>query len=300
MAIASPAVEPLPRPGWGYQISLFQWREPAFYVFLLLVSVGLIRTVAEQHILRQVSPGGWVLSWGLLLPLYALPVIVAVLRLDLYEREPVSLMVGALLWGAVVATSVAGLANSGWLAVINRVAGGPFTARWGPALAPFDEEVMKFLGVAIIYQISRAEIDDLMDGFVYGAMVGLGFPVVEDVFYFIASFGGSTGGVLAAFWVRVVASGPYGHVLYTGLSGIGLAYFVTRRSRVAFHRRLGVMIALLLVAMAAHFVWDSPLLRPRSAEGYLPPAPGSPPCVSRGGRSAELAALRSLRRSRRK
>jgi protease PrsW len=261
VATPAPALEPLPRPRWGFQTSLFQWREPAFYVFLLLVLFGMLRTLAEQSILRQVSPGGWVLSWALLLPLYAVPVIIAVLRLDLYEREPLSLMLGALLWGGAVATSVAGLANTGWLEVVNRLAGGPFAAKWGAALvAPFDEEVMKLLGVVIIYQIARSEIDDLMDGFVYGALVGLGFAVVEDVFYFIAAFGGSPAGVLAAFWIRVVSSGLYGHILYTGLSGIGLAYFVTRRGVVPLSRRLGVMVGLLLVAMAAHFVWDSPLL----------------------------------------
>jgi len=29
-----------------------------------------------------------------------------------------------------------------------------------------------------------------VDGFVYGAMVGLGFAVVENVFYFVGQFGG--------------------------------------------------------------------------------------------------------------
>ena len=33
-----------------------------------------------------------------------------------------------------------------------------------------------------------------MDGFVYGAMVGLGFTVTEDIDYFLSAFGGSIGG----------------------------------------------------------------------------------------------------------
>ena len=70
-----------------------------------------------------------------------------------------------------------------------------------------------------------------MDGFVYGALCGLGFAVVEDVFYFIAVFGGDVGGVLQGFFVRVIASGLYSHVLYTGLVGmaVGIARHAARR-----------------------------------------------------------------------
>jgi hypothetical protein len=99
-----------------------------------------------------------------------------------------------------------------------------------------------------------------MDGFVFGAMVGLGFTVIEDIDYFISVFGGSIAGVLEGFWVRVVASGLYGHVLYTGLAGIGVAYFVTRRAEVPFGRRLAVALGLFVLAVVAHFFWNSPWL----------------------------------------
>ena len=75
-----------------------------------------------------------------------------------------------------------------------------------------------------------------MDGFVYGAMVGLGFTVVEDVSYFInavAAVPGAvdqSGPVLDTFLIRVVGGGLYGHVLFTGLTGTGFAYFVTQRA----------------------------------------------------------------------
>ena len=46
------------------------------------------------------------MSWLLLL-LYLVPVFTVVYLLDAYEREPLSLVVGALLWGAVAATSPA-------------------------------------------------------------------------------------------------------------------------------------------------------------------------------------------------
>ena len=78
----------------------------------------------------------------------------------------------------------------------------------------------------------------MMDGFVYGAVCGLGFAVVEDVFYFMGVFGGHPGGVLQGFFLRVVSSGLYSHVLYSGLVGMGIGYFVSRRDRQPLARRV--------------------------------------------------------------
>ena len=112
---------------------------------------------------------------------------------------------------------------------MSRVGGPEFAARWTAALtAPFVEEILKGLGVVLIYLIAPDEFDDMMDGFVYGAVCGLGFAVVEDVFYFMGVFGGHPNGVLQGFFVRVVSSGLYSHVLYTGLVGMGIGYFVSR------------------------------------------------------------------------
>jgi RsiW-degrading membrane proteinase PrsW (M82 family) len=250
----------MPRRGWGRQTSLFQWREPAFWLYAAIVVVTALYTVGQQQLFQKLSPSGWALSWGLLL-VYGLPLFLAIYLLDLYEREPMSLVVGALVWGAVAATVLSGIANEGWGLVVARVGGPVFAAEWTAALtAPFVEETLKLSGVVLIYLIARDEMDDMMDGFVYGAMVGLGFALVEDVFYFIAIFGGTPGGVLAGFYVRVLSSGLYGHVLYTGLSGMGVAYFVSRRGEVPFGRRLAVAIGLFAAAVAGHFLWNSPYL----------------------------------------
>lgn len=248
------------RPRWGHRTSLFQFRQPAFYLYAILILLTGWFTIAQQNLFRQVAPEGWVLSWLLLL-LYALPVFLLVYFLDLYEREPISLVIGAFLWGAVAATTLAILANIGWGALIARSLDPDVAARWVPALtAPWTEEIVKAAGVVLIYLIARSEIDDIMDGFVYGALVGLGFAVIENVFYFIAVFGGETEGVLVGFFLRVIASGLYGHVLYTGLSGIGIAYFVTRRGEASLGKRLGVAVGLFVLAMVAHFLWNSPLM----------------------------------------
>jgi RsiW-degrading membrane proteinase PrsW (M82 family) len=239
---------------------LIRPREPAFWVYVALLVVTAAGTFAQQSSFRRISPGGWALSWVLLL-LYAAPVFILIYLLDLYEREPIPLLLASFVWGAIVATQLAGFANAGWGLVVARVGGPEFASQWTAALtAPLVEETLKGLGVVMIVLIARREVDDMMDGFVYGAVCGLGFAVVEDVFYFIGVFGGSTSDVLRGFFVRVVASGFYGHVLYTGLVGMGIGYFVSRRSLVPARRRFGVLAALCAAAVAGHFIWNSPLL----------------------------------------
>jgi RsiW-degrading membrane proteinase PrsW (M82 family) len=248
------------RAGWGGRTSLFQPRQPAFWVYLVVVLVTAYYAWQEQRLFSELSPSGWALSWALLL-VYALPVFLAIYFLDLYEREPVSLILGALVWGAVAATVLSALANEGWGMVVARLGGPAFAARWTAALtAPLVEETVKVAGVILIYLIARREVDDVMDGFVYGAMVGLGFALVEDVFYFVAIFGGTTGGVLAGFYVRVISAGLYGHVLYTGVEGMGVAYFVSRAGEEPLRRRMLVAAGLFAAGVAGHFLWNSPLL----------------------------------------
>lgn len=248
------------RRRWAGRTSLFQFREPAFWAFAsIIVTTGLF-AIGQQTLIRRISGPGWLLSWVLLL-FYALPVVVVVYRLDLYEREPTSLVIGALVWGAVAATTLSILGNVGWGLVVARLGGPEFAVRWTAALtAPIVEETTTAVGVVFICLIARDEIDDVMDGLVYGAMCGLGFALVEDVLYFMGVFGGTTSGVLAGFYVRVVSGGLYGHVLYAGLTGMGIAYFVSRRGEVSLRRRFLVAASLCLAAVVGHFLWDSPLL----------------------------------------
>jgi hypothetical protein len=100
----------------------------------------------------------------------------------------------------------------------------------------------------------------MMDGFVYGALCGLGFAVVEDVVYFMAGFGGTPSGVLEGFYVRVVSSGLYGHVLYTGLVGMAIGVLVTRRDPTPMRERLPLAAGIIALAVLGHALWNAPVL----------------------------------------
>jgi protease PrsW len=247
------------RHRWSTQGRLFRLRDPAFLLYASIVVVTGVLAVQQQQVFRGISPSGWALSW-VMLAVYAAPVFIAIYALDLYEREPLPLLLGAFVWGAVAATTLAGYANEGWGVVVARLGGPEFAARWTAALtAPVVEETLKAVGIVLLALIATDEFDDMLDGFVYGAVCGLGFAIVEDVFYFVGVFGGTPGGVLAGFWVRVVSSGFYGHVLYTGLTGMGIAYVVSRRGE-RLGRRLLMAAGLFAVSLAGHFLWNSPFL----------------------------------------
>jgi protease PrsW len=254
-----------PSPRWGVQASLIQPHQPAFWLYLALLAIGGYLFLTEQSAFSQL-PTALATSWVLIL-IYAIPVFVIVYRLDLFEREPKLMLAGALLWGGVIATSLAGYANEAWLDILGKVAPLNVSSDWGAAIVgPGVEETLKLMGVVTLFLIARDEFDGPLDGFVYGALVGLGFTVVEDVSYFMnatAAFGGGVDGsgpVIDTFLIRVVAGGMYSHVLFTGITGLGFAYFATRR-REAFSRRVLGFGACIVAGVAAHAVWNSPWMQ---------------------------------------
>ena len=250
-------------PRWGKQASLIQARQPAFWLFCVLLAFGVVVFILEQATMVRLATT-WMLSWALVLA-YAVPVALIIYRVDLFEREPKSMLAGALIWGGVVATGLAVFANESWLSVVGKVTSPEFAAQWGPAIVgPGVEETLKLMGVVILFLIASSEFDGVMDGFVYGAMIGLGFTVVEDLSYFFiaaAAVPGTvnqSGPVIDSFLIRVGAGGLYGHVLFTGLTGMGFAYLAAQR-RVALPKRLVGAALCIAAGVAAHAIWNSPV-----------------------------------------
>jgi len=265
-------------PRWGRQARLISPRQPAYWLFCVLLAFGVVVFLGEQAFMSSLATA-WLLSWALVLA-YAVPVALLIYRLDLFEREPLQMLAGAVLWGGVVATGLAIFANEAWLSVLGKVTSPEFTSQWGAAIVgPGVEETLKLMGVVVLFLIASSEFDGAMDGFVYGAMIGLGFTVVEDVSYFLVAAAAvpgavdQSGPVLDTFLIRVVAGGLYGHVLFTGLTGMGFAYFVTQRA-VELPRRLGGAALCIAAGVMAHAVWNSPWL-----DSVLETSDGTDPSV---------------------
>ena len=263
------AYDPGTTPRWGYQTSFWQRRRPAFWLFVITLLITGLDFLAQQLQLIALVPGAWFTTVFLLVP-YAIPVVAIIYFLDLYEHEPISILAAAVLWGGIAATTLAIYTNTPLMELIFKITGDPnFTQSWSAALtAPFVEEGFKALGVILLIAIARAELDDVLDGFVWGAMVGIGFLLVEDVLYFVRAFA-QTGGydtLFGMFMIRILGAGPYSHFLYTGLVGMGIAYYTTRTDQV-WGRRVGIGLLLAAAGVAAHFFWNSPIFSGLLDEG---------------------------------
>jgi protease PrsW len=110
--------------------------------------------------------------------------------LDRRERETQWLFAAAFLWGGFIATALALPFNTAFFALVDlwvaqhpivSVVLGPDAAIMlaAPISAPIAEEIAKALGVLLIFWLLRAEFDNMRDGIVYGALVGLGFNWFE-------------------------------------------------------------------------------------------------------------------------
>ena len=183
--------------------------------------------------------------------------------LDRRERESPWLFAISILWGGVIATGIALPINTGvilgverWLAQYPQIGEylGPHGALLlgAPLAAPPIEELTKALGVLLLFAFLRAEFDNVRDGFVYGALVGLGFNLVEAPLYVaqsyaqyqVAPWGFQYGGRFALF-------GLGGHAMFTGIFGafLGIARQTTRR----WVRFVAPLIGLTLAILAHTF-----------------------------------------------
>jgi RsiW-degrading membrane proteinase PrsW (M82 family) len=168
----------------------------------------------------------------------------ALLRfLDRRERESTWLLAAAFLWGGGIATAFALPFNTAFFELVDTWVSqhpaitlvlGPDAAMMlaAPLSAPIVEEIAKALGVLLIFWLLRAEFDNMRDGFIYGAVVGLGFNWSEAAFYVaqgyaehgVAPYGSQLGG-------RYALLGLGGHTMFTGMFGasLGLALQTNRR-----------------------------------------------------------------------
>jgi RsiW-degrading membrane proteinase PrsW (M82 family) len=215
--------------------------------------MGVALALSLLLVLAVVGPAGFVV--GIALALLPVPVYVALaLWIDRYEPEPRSLLVWAFLWGAGASTLIALIVNSIGIEIVGAEFGSDVGEIYGGSVsAPVVEEGSKAAALFAVYRWRRSELDGVLDGIVYAAMVGLGFATTENVLYYGNEAVEDEVGVGAVFVMRGVAS-PFAHPVFTAMTGIGLALAATSTRR---GRRMLAPIAGLLGAILLHSAWNT-------------------------------------------
>ncbi|HEY7199619.1 MAG TPA: PrsW family intramembrane metalloprotease [Candidatus Dormibacteraeota bacterium] len=182
-------------------------------------------------------------------------------RLDRNEKEPWLLVLVATVWGAIVSTSLAFWGEALWdLLFATSFIPGPAADASTAYSAGIFEELAKGTAVLLLYLIMRDEFDDVVDGIVYGAAVGIGFNFMESIGYMthlyavLAPEGSGVAGAAVQWYWRQVIGLFFGHAAYTAMIGAGIG---VARQLPRLRQRVLVIACGFLAAIAAHFAWDA-------------------------------------------
>ena len=176
--------------------------------------------------------------------------------IDRFDPEPWWALALVLGWGAIAASGIAATINTG-VEELASAMGGPEVGQIVGACvsAPLVEEGMKGLAVLGVFYFLRREFDGVVDGVIYATFAALGFAAVENVIYYGNAARADAGGdALAATFVMRGILAPWGHPLYTSMTGIGFG--IARESTRPWLRWVAP-IGGYLCAVTLHCIWNT-------------------------------------------
>ncbi len=182
--------------------------------------------------------------------IYILPLIF----LDRYDPEPPWLIASAFAWGGIVAVVFSFIVNTTFGVIVGGATQNAGISSFVTAVvsAPIFEELSKGAGVVILLIFFRKEFDDILDGIVYGGVIGLGFATVENVLYYGNGINAGTETLKTMIIIRGIAS-PFIHSTFTAMTGIGCG--ISRES----HNKVVRFIAPIggyIIAVILHAIWN--------------------------------------------
>jgi len=187
--------------------------------------------------------------------------LVVVRRLDRNHKEPWRLVLVAAAWGAIVATSLVVWGETLWQSTAQHaLVPGPGLDTSLAFMAGILEELSKGAAVLLLFLVMRNEFDDVVDGIVYGAAIGLGFNFLESISYMtnvyaiFAPEGFGTAAAAIQWYFRQVLGLFFGHATYTAFIGAGVGI---ARQLPNMRQKVLAIVAGFVVAIAGHFAWDA-------------------------------------------
>ena len=220
-----------------------------------LVAIGLVVLLVIAAVPDRI---------GLLLSVTAasIPALIyatLVLRLDRYEVEPLRAVLACFTWGAVGAILFSVAAGLLFQFALEEALGAEAAVVASVVIgAPLVEESFKGIAVLAVLIFARDEIDSTLDGLVYGALVGVGFAMTENILYFGQAYlEGGLGEFGTLVFGRAVLGG-LSHPAYTAITGAAIGW-----SRGRYGRGIARVIVPILgwaLAVALHIVWNGGLV----------------------------------------
>lgn len=181
-----------------------------------------------------------------------LPTLVYVLLLwwlDRYEKEPAWLLATAFLWGAVPAALLSLVVELLLDIPLSAWGGEGMAASVGAIVAaPMVEESLKGIALVVLVLAFRREFDDVLDGIIYGAMIGFGFALSENVFAYFLPISSSEGLSVGTgnLLLRSIVFGM-NHAFWTGIVGAAIGF--ARQARGSLQKLLWPVIGWILAAL---------------------------------------------------
>ncbi len=214
---------------------------PAFLVMFAIVNFFLSVHGANSadFILRLTLP---------LIP--AAGVVGIVILFDRYELRPWYLLLSAFLWGALIAIpSAFFIEQSINMAIVALRIGDPTLL--SSLNAGLTEEIVKGAGLLVLLGVMRTKFTTVSDGIIYGAIIGAGFGMVENIyFFFYANAHNRTD--FAIFVIGRIILGWLGHSTFTAFLGAALGYLRERRLRNGWI----ILLSGFIGVVALHTIFD--------------------------------------------
>lgn len=253
----------------------FQPRRAAFWLLVLFLANGAYSIANLFLTSYSVVPQGLLAALGIW-SLYALPFLAFVWRMDLFEQQSRSTFALAFAWGGLGAVYLAIPANGAIFSLAAKLGSPEFRGVWAAAIAgPTTEEFLKTIGIILLVLVARTQFLSPLSVVATGAMVGLGFQIVENVVYstnaaIAAVNDNQIGPVVSTLVTRGFLCGLWSHSIYSAIAGFGVAQFMFRRHE-TLAMRTGWFLLYFGLAWLLHATWNSPLLSPIQSVGAFGP-----------------------------
>ncbi|MDD5111703.1 MAG: PrsW family intramembrane metalloprotease [Candidatus Altiarchaeota archaeon] len=149
--------------------------------------------------------------------------------LDHHDREPLLLIAVAFFWGAIASIAISLV----------------FEVLFGLPLLLFSEDVQKVANYVVlapvIEELAKSVIlfalffhprfNRILDGVVYGAVIGFGFAASENLMYYVSTYFSQGVGIWAIVVILRTMFTSVGHAVFTSITGSGVALMKFSRQR---------------------------------------------------------------------